>query len=176
MVKELERVARRPKGHRHCHPERTYAAVRRRSSHARELVGPAYAGMGRARYDKPVRAAGMRETCRREQLSAAATTATIDPPSDGPFAPAQDTLPCNTANSRSPAVRRNRTDISEIENMAATAKAVNMAEAAEMAAEGAAIVEAEGIKIATGAAVSKIEVARISDSAKRSLAPTAISV
>ena len=49
-------------------------------------------------------------------------------------------------------------------------------EAAEMAAEGAAIVEAGAVKIAAGAAVSKIKVARIPNPAIRPLAPTAISV
>ena len=56
-----------PKGHRHCHPERTYTAVRSQSSHARELVGLAHAGIDRACCDTPVRAAGIREICRREQ-------------------------------------------------------------------------------------------------------------
>ena len=42
--------------------------------------------------------------------------------------------------------------------MAATAEATKMAEAAEMAAEGAAIVEVEAVKIAARAAVSKIKV------------------
>ena len=42
--------------------------------------------------------------------------------------------------------------------------------------EGAAIVEAEAVKIAAGAAVSKIKVARIPNSAIRPLALTAISV
>ena len=62
----------------------------------------------------------------------AATAATITPPSDAPFAPAQDTLPCNAASSRSPAIRRNRTDIRGVENMAA-------------------IVEARAVKIVAGA-------------------------
>ena len=66
----MSRPARGPKGHRHRHPERTYAAVRRRSSHARELIGLAHAGMDRACCDKPVRAAGMRNICRREQSDA----------------------------------------------------------------------------------------------------------
>ena len=57
-----------------------------------------------------------------------------------------------------------------MENMVATA------EAAEMAAKGAAIVEAEAIKIAAGAAVSKIKVARIPNPAIRPLGPTAIYV
>ena len=61
------RPARGPKGHRHRHPERTYAAIRRRSLHARELIGLAHAGMDRACCDRPVRAAGKREICRREQ-------------------------------------------------------------------------------------------------------------
>ena len=60
------RPARGPKGHRHRHPERTYATVRRQSSHARELIGLAHAGMDRACCHKPVRAAGKREICRRE--------------------------------------------------------------------------------------------------------------
>ena len=34
-----------------------------------------------------------------------------NPQSNAPFAPAQDTLPCNALNSRSRAVKRNRTDI-----------------------------------------------------------------
>ena len=59
--------ARGPKGHRHCHPERTYTAVGRQSSHAKELIGLAHAGMDRACCDKPVRAAGKREICRRDQ-------------------------------------------------------------------------------------------------------------
>ena len=37
--------ARGPKGHRHCYSEWACAAVRRRSLHARELVGPAHAVM-----------------------------------------------------------------------------------------------------------------------------------
>ena len=45
-----------------------------------------------------------------------------------------------------------------------------------MAAEGVAIVEAEAVKIAAGAAISKIKVARIPNPAIRSLALTAISV
>ena len=45
-----------------------------------------------------------------------------------------------------------------------------------MAAEGAAIVEAEAVKIAAGAAISKTKVARIPNPAIRPLAPTAISV
>ena len=61
------RPARGPKGYRHRRAERTYAAVRRRSSHARELIRLAHAGMDRACCDKPVRAAGKREICRREQ-------------------------------------------------------------------------------------------------------------
>ena len=64
------RPARGPKGRRHRHPEWTYAAVRRRSSHARELIGLAHAGIDRACCDKPVRAAGMRKICRREQSDA----------------------------------------------------------------------------------------------------------
>ena len=44
----MSRPARGPKRHRHRHPGRTYAAVRRRSSHARELIGLAHAGMDRA--------------------------------------------------------------------------------------------------------------------------------
>ena len=63
-----------------------------------------------------------------------------------------------------------------MENVAATAEAVEMAEAAEMVAEEVAIVKAEAVKIAAGAAASKIKVARISNPAIRSLAPTAISV
>ena len=51
-------------------------------------------------------------------------------------------------NSRLPAARRNRTDIREMDNMAATAEAAETAEVAEMAeagkaAEWTAIVEAE---------------------------------
>ena len=92
-----------------------------------------------------------------------------NPPSDAPFAPAQDTLPCNATNPRSPAVRRSRSNVRGRENMAETA------EAAEMATEEAAIVEAEAVKIAAEAAVSKIKVARISNPAIRPLAPTAIS-
>ena len=61
------RPVRRPKGHRHRHPDRTYAAVRRRSSYARELIGLAHAGIDRACCDKPVQAAGKREICRRKQ-------------------------------------------------------------------------------------------------------------
>ena len=86
----------------------------------------------------------------------AATAATINPLSDASFATAQDTLPCNAANSRSPAVRRSRTDIGGMENMAETAETTEMVEEAEMAAEGAAIVEAEAVIIAAGTVVSKI--------------------
>ena len=64
------RPARGPKGHRHRHPERTYAAVRRRSSHARELIGLAHARMDRVCCVKPVQVAGMRKTCHREQSDA----------------------------------------------------------------------------------------------------------
>ena len=63
-----------------------------------------------------------------------------------------------------------------MENIAATAEAAKITEAAEMAAEGAAIVEAEGVKIEAGAAVSKIKAARIPIPTIRPLAPTAISV
>ena len=113
----------------------------------------------------------------RAMLSPAATAAMITPPSDAPFAPAQDTLPCNTANSRSPAVRRNRTDIGGMENIVATVEAAEMAEVAEMAeaakaAEWAAIVEAEAVKTAAGAAVSKRKVAKIPNPAIRPLVPT----
>ena len=62
------RPARGPKRHRHRHPERTYTAVQRRSSHARELIGLAHAGMDRACYDKPVRAARKHEISGREQI------------------------------------------------------------------------------------------------------------
>ena len=51
-----------------------------------------------------------------------------------------------------------------------------MAEEAQMTAKGAAIVAAEAIKIAAGAAVSKIKVARIPNPAIRPLGPTAIYV
>ena len=101
---------------------------------------------------------------------------------DPPFAPAQDSLPCNASNSRSPAVRRSRAYIRGMENMATTAEvakraeAVERAEAAKMAAEGVAIVEAEAVKNAAGAAVSKRKVARIPNPAIRPLALTAISV
>ena len=64
---EASRPARGPKGHRHRHPERTNATVRRRSSQSRELIELAHAGMDRTYCDKPVRAAGTREICRREQ-------------------------------------------------------------------------------------------------------------
>ena len=50
-----------------------------------------------------------------------------------------------------------------------------MAEAAEMA-DGAAIMEAEAVENAAGAAVSKRKVARIPNPATRPLTPTAISV
>ena len=61
-------------------------------------------------------------------------------------------------------------------NMAATAEAAEMTEAAEMAAEGVAIVEAETGKIAAGAAVIKRKIARIPNPTKRPLALTAIFV
>ena len=73
-------------------------------------------------------------------------------------------------NSRSPAVRRSRTDIRGMENTAATA------EAAEMAAEGAATVEAEAVKITAGETVSRRKVARIPNPAIRPLPPNATSV
>ena len=60
--------------------------------------------------------------------------------------------------------------------MAATGEAAKIAEAAEIAAAGAAIVEAEAVKIAAGAAVSEGKVARIPNPAIRPLAPTAVSV
>ena len=44
-------------------------------------------------------------------LSARGHSRNDNPPTDALFAPAQDTLPCNTADSRSPAVRRSRSDI-----------------------------------------------------------------
>ena len=50
------------------------------------------------------------------------------------------------------------------------------AEAAKMAAEGATIGQAEAVKIAAGAAVSKKQVARVPNPAIRPLAPTAISI
>ena len=96
-------------------------------------------------------------------------TATISTPPDALFAPAQGTLPCNAANSRSPAVRRSRTEYQGIENVTATA------EEGQMAAEGAAIVEAEAVKIAAGAAATK-KSSKIPNTALRPLAPTAISV
>ena len=51
-----------------------------------------------------------------------------------------------------------------------------MAEEAEMAAEGAGTVEAEAVKFATEAAVSKIKVTRIPNPAIRPLTPTDNSV
>ena len=51
-----------------------------------------------------------------------------------------------------------------------------MAEKAQMAAEGAAFVNAEAVKIAAEAAVSKRKVAKIPNPAIRPLAPTALSV
>ena len=60
--------------------------------------------------------------------------------------------------------------------MAETAETAEMTEATEMAAEGAAIVQAEELNIAAGAVVSKRKVARIPNPAIRPLAPTAISV
>ena len=60
--------------------------------------------------------------------------------------------------------------------VAKRAEAVERAEVAKMAAEGVAIVEAEAVKIAAGAAVSKRKVARIPNPAIRPLAMTAISV
>ena len=53
---------------------------------------------------------------------------------------------------------------------------VATAEAAIMAAEGAAIVEAEAAKTAAGAPVSKRKVARIPNPATRPFAPAAIYV
>ena len=90
-------------------------------------------------------------------------------------------------NSRSPAGRRNRSDIKGMENMAASAEAAATAEAAETAevaemaeavkaAEWVAIVEAEGVKITAGEAVSRRIVARILNPAIRPLPPNAISV
>ena len=90
----------------------------------------------------------------------AATAATINPQSDARFSPAQDTLPT---------VRRSRTDTRGMENMVVPAEAAKIAEAA-------AIVEAEVVKSAAGAAASKIKVARVPNPAIRPLAPTAISV
>ena len=103
-------------------------------------------------------------------MSAAATATKIHPSPDAPFAPAQVALLCNAVNSSSLAVRRNRSDIRGMENMAATA------EAAEMAAEGAAIVEAEAVRITAGEAVSRRKVARIPNPAIRPLPPNATSV
>ena len=60
--------------------------------------------------------------------------------------------------------------------MAATVEAAEMAEAAQMATKGVAIVEAEAVKIAAGAAVSKTKEVRIPNPAIRPLGPTAISV
>ena len=60
--------------------------------------------------------------------------------------------------------------------MAATAEAAEMADEADMVAEGAAIVEAETVKTAAWAVVSKIKVARIPNMAIRPHAPPAISV
>ena len=81
------RPARGPEGHRHRHPERTYAAERRRSSHARELIGLAHAGMDRACCDKPVRAAGMRTLCAgsRAMLSAHGHRRNDTPPTRCPL-------------------------------------------------------------------------------------------
>ena len=47
-------------------------------------------------------------------------------------------------------MRRSRTDIRGMENMAATIEAAEIAEEAEIAAEGAAIVKEEAVKIAAG--------------------------
>ena len=61
-----------------------------------------------------------------------------------------------------------------MESMAAKAEAEEMAKETEMAAEGTAMVEAEVVKIAAGAALSKIKVAKITNPAIP-LAPTAFS-
>ena len=52
-------------------------------------------------------------------------------------------------------MRRSRTNIRGVENMATTAEAAQMAEAEEMAVGGVAIMEAEAAKNAVGAAVGK---------------------
>ena len=103
------------------------------------------------------------------------------PPIRCPLAPAQDTLACNAANSRPPAVRRDRTDIRGMENMAATVEAAETVEVVEMAeaakaVEWVAIVEAVAVKIAAGAAVIKMKVVRIPNPSIRPLASTATSV
>ena len=85
----------------------------------------------------------------RVMLSARGHHSNDQTPSDAPFALAQATLLCNAANSRSPAVGSSRNNIRGMDNMASTAEATTTA---EMAAEGAATVEAETVKIATGAA------------------------
>ena len=110
----------------------------------------------------------------------AATTATISPPSEAPFAPAQATLLCNAVNSRSHAVRRNRTDIRGMENMAATAEAAGTVEVAEMAkaakaAEWSATVEAGAVRVVARAGASQRKVALISHPAIRPFAPTSTS-
>ena len=61
-------------------------------------------------------------------------------------------------NSRSPAVRRHQTDIRGTENMVATVEVAEIAGAAK-AAEWAAAVEAEAVRVAAGAAVSQRKVA-----------------
>ena len=60
--------------------------------------------------------------------------------------------------------------------MAATAEAMEMTEEAEMAAEGAEIMEAEAVQIAARVEVSKRRVARILNPAIIPLAPTTIPV
>ena len=60
--------------------------------------------------------------------------------------------------------------------MAAMVEAVEMAEAAQMATKGVAIVEAETVNIAAGAAVRKTKLLRLPNPAIRPLGPTAIYV
>ena len=95
------------------------------NSHARELVGLAHTGMDQACCDKPVSGWNVRNLPPRAERCCppVAIAATMNPPSDALFAPAQDTLPCNAANSRSPAVRRSQTDITMMGNMTATVEA-----------------------------------------------------
>ena len=67
-------------------------------------------------------------------------------------------------------------DIRGMDNMAATAETAEMANGAEIAAEEAAVVKAETVKIAAGVVVNKRKVARIPNPAIRPLGPTTISV
>ena len=93
----------------------------------------------------------------------------ITPQSDAPFPPTQDTLFQVTRRETKPNGYQRDGEHGGKGGGGRNGKGDGNA------AEGTAMVEAEVVKIAAGAAVSKIKVAKITNPAIRPLAPTAIS-